>query len=68
MALFRQDDVKLMRGVRDYQAADEPSLDLERNCVKQCLNLVQMINDSDGKISSQVKQLKESSSAIKLNL
>ena len=68
MALFRQDDVKLMRGVRDYQAAEEPSLDLERNCVKQCLNLVQMINDSDGKISSQVKQLKESSSAIKLNL
>lgn len=68
MALFRQDDVKLMRGVRDYQAAEEPSLDLERNCVKQCLNLVQIINDSDGKISSQVKQLKESSSAIKLNL
>ena len=68
MALFRQDDVKLMRGVQDYQAAEEPSLDLERNCVKQCLNLVQIINDSDGKISSQVKQLKESSSAIKLNL
>ena len=68
MALFRQDDVKLMRKVWDYQAAEEPSLDLERNCVKQCLNLVQMINDSDGKISSQVKQLKESSSAIKLNL
>ena len=68
MALFRQDDVKLMRGLRDYQAAEEPSLDLERICVKQCLNLVQIINDSDGKISSQVKQLKESSSAIKLNL
>ena len=68
MALFRQDDVKLMRGLRNYQAAEEPNLDLERICVKHCLNLVQIINDSDGKISSQVKQLKESSSAIKLNL
>ena len=67
MAIFKADDKKLQRLLIEYQT-DEPSLELERACLKRCLNLVRIINESDGKISSQVKQLKESATAIKLNL
>jgi hypothetical protein len=51
MALFKADDRKLQQSLVDYQN-EEPSLELERACLKRCLNLVSKINESDGKISS----------------
>lgn len=51
IAIFKTDDKKLQILLRDYEN-EEPSFELERACLKRCLNFVKKINESDGKISS----------------